>query len=41
MWFKVGVGNVPKYRLIDVDGKEITPSELAEKYFSSPKLMRH
>lgn len=32
-----GVGNERKYRLIDVDGKEITPSELAEKYFSSPE----
>ena len=30
------VENETKYRLIDVDGKEITPSELAEKYFGSP-----
>jgi hypothetical protein len=34
---KEEVGNERKYRLIDVDGKEITPSELAEKYFSSPE----
>ncbi len=35
---KGGVGSVPKYRLIDVDGKEITAGELAEKYFSSPEV---
>jgi hypothetical protein len=29
------VGNIPKYRLIDVDGKEISSSELAKKYFGS------
>jgi hypothetical protein len=34
---KDGVGNETKYRLIDVDVKEITPSVLAEKYFSSPE----
>jgi hypothetical protein len=36
-YYKEGVGNEIKYRLLDVDGKEITPSELAEKYFSSPE----
>jgi hypothetical protein len=36
-YYKEGVGNERKYRLIDVDGKEITPNELAEKYFSSPE----
>jgi hypothetical protein len=34
---KGGVGNKTRYRLVDVDEKEITPSELAEKYFSSPE----
>jgi hypothetical protein len=33
----MGVGNEGKYRLIDVDGKGITPTELAEIYFSSPE----
>jgi hypothetical protein len=37
-YYKWGVGNGTRYRLIDVDGKEITPSELAEKYFSSPEV---
>jgi hypothetical protein len=32
------VGNIRKYRLIDVDAKEITPSVLAKKYFSSPEV---
>ena len=36
-YYKVGVGNGTKYRLIDFDGKEITPNELAEKYFGSPE----
>jgi hypothetical protein len=36
-YYKEGVGNGTKYRLIDVDGKEITPRELAKKYFSSPE----
>jgi hypothetical protein len=36
--YKEGVGNIRKYRLIDVDGKEITPTELAKKYFSSPEV---
>lgn len=36
-YYKEGVGNGTKYRLIDVDGKEITPNELAEKYFGSPE----
>jgi hypothetical protein len=34
-------GNETKYRLIDVDGKDITPTELAEKYFSSPEALFH
>jgi hypothetical protein len=34
---KEGVENKTKYRLIDVEGKDITPTELAEKYFSSPE----
>jgi hypothetical protein len=33
--YREGVGR--KYRLLDSDGKEITPNELAEKYFSSPE----
>lgn len=36
-YYKEDVGNRRKYRLMDVDGKEITPNELAEKYFSSPE----
>jgi hypothetical protein len=36
-YYKEGVGNERKYKLIDVDGKDITPSELGEKYFSSPE----
>ena len=36
-YYKEGVGNEEKYRLIDVDGKGITPTELAERYFSSPE----
>jgi hypothetical protein len=36
-YYKGGAGNETKYRLIDVDGKDITPTELAEKYFSSPE----
>lgn len=32
-----GVGNGQKYKILDVDGKEITPHQLAEKYFSSPE----
>jgi hypothetical protein len=33
-----GGGNIEKkYRLIDADGKEITPSELVEKYFKLPE----
>jgi hypothetical protein len=37
-YYKEGVGNGTKYRLLDVDGKEITPSELVKKYFSSPEV---
>jgi hypothetical protein len=37
-YYKKVVGNGTKYRLTDVDGKEITPNELAEKYFSSPEV---
>jgi hypothetical protein len=33
---KEGVGKESKYKIIDVDEKEITPKELALKYFSSP-----
>jgi hypothetical protein len=36
-YYKEGVGNERKYRLIDVDGKEISPKELAKKYYSSPE----
>jgi hypothetical protein len=36
-YYKEGVENERKYSLIDIDGKEITPTELAEKYFSSPE----
>ncbi|MGA9151342.1 MAG: hypothetical protein WBZ36_12255 [Candidatus Nitrosopolaris sp.] len=37
-WNKYPGRNGRKYRLIDVDGKEITPRELAKKYFSSPEV---
>ena len=37
-YYKEGVGNGTKYKLLDIDGKEITPSELAQKYFSSPEV---
>jgi hypothetical protein len=36
-YYKGGVGNETKYRLTDVEGEEITPAELAKKYFSSPE----
>jgi hypothetical protein len=36
-YYKEGVGNRQKYKIIDIDEKEITPQELAQKYFRSPQ----